>query len=146
MGFPEHGRSARRSWHARCGNRDRLRARHGGDDRLPLSLGRPSRSARRLASSTAGARDPAPSFVVGCRAWLDAVAARTPRAAYCAASGDTTPSRSAITPGAFLELHHGQPAKDARLSEATIARFVQGATDLDVRRSTNRVRAEGSRG
>ena len=50
---------------------------------------------------------------------------RTPRAA-CAASGHTTPSGSAITPGAFLELRPGQPAKDAHYAGATIARFVQG--------------------
>ena len=45
---------------------------------------------------------------------------------YCAASGNTTPSGSAITPGAFLELRPGQPAKDAHYTGATIARFVQG--------------------
>ena len=37
-----------------------------------------------------------------------------------------TPSGSATTPGAFLELRPGQPAKDAHYTGATIARFVQG--------------------
>ena len=63
---------------------------------------------------------------VASQVWLDAVATRTPRAAYCAASGNTTPSGSAITPGAFLELRPGQPAKDAHYTGATIAHFVQG--------------------
>jgi len=62
---------------------------------------------------------------VASQVWLDAVAARTPRAAYCAASGTTMSSGSAITPGAFLELRPGQPAMDAHYTRATIARFVR---------------------
>ena len=79
----------------------------------------------RLASSIAEGLDPARSSASRCRIWPDSVAARTPRAAYCAATGNT-PSGSATTPGAFLELRPGQPAKDAHYTGATIARFVQG--------------------
>jgi len=62
---------------------------------------------------------------VASQVWLDAVAARTPRAAYCAASGTTMPSGSAITPGAFLELRPGQPAIDAHYTRGDDARFVR---------------------
>jgi hypothetical protein len=63
---------------------------------------------------------------VASQVWLDAVAARTPRAAYCAAAGNTLPNGAAVVPGSFLELRPGQPEKDSHYAGATLARFVEG--------------------
>jgi hypothetical protein len=57
---------------------------------------------------------------------IDAVAARTPRAAYCAADGNTAPDGSKLVAGSFLNLRVGQPAKDPGYTGATLARFVEG--------------------
>ena len=64
--------------------------------------------------------------VVSSQVWLDAVAARTPRAAYCAADGNTGADGSKLTAGSFLNLRVGQPAKDPSYTGATLARFVDG--------------------
>jgi hypothetical protein len=64
--------------------------------------------------------------LVPSQVWLDAVAARTPRAAYCAADGNTGADGAKLTAGAFLNLRTGQPAKDAHYAGATLARFVEG--------------------
>ena len=56
----------------------------------------------------------------------DAVAARTPRAAYCAADGNTGADGAKLTAGSFLNLRVGQPAKDPSYAGATLARFVEG--------------------
>jgi hypothetical protein len=63
---------------------------------------------------------------VSSQVWLDKVAARVPRAAYCAAQGNTRPDGTAIVAGTFLELRPGQPAKDSHYSGATPAIFVEG--------------------
>jgi hypothetical protein len=63
---------------------------------------------------------------VASQVWLDAVSARTPRAAYCAAGGNTAPDGSKLTAGSFLDLRVGQPAKDPSYAGATLARFVEG--------------------
>jgi hypothetical protein len=81
---------------------------------------------------------------VASQVWLDAVAARTPRAAYCAASGTTMSSGSAITPGAFLELRPGQPAMDAQYTRGD-DRALRPVQRSHVRRGARRVRPEGSR-
>ena len=57
---------------------------------------------------------------------IDAVAARTPRAAYCAADGNTGADGAKLTAGSFLNLRVGQPAKDPSYAGATLARFVEG--------------------
>jgi hypothetical protein len=63
---------------------------------------------------------------VASQVWLDSVAARTPRAAYCAAAGNTAPDGSKLTAGSFLNLRVGQPGKDPSYAGATLARFVEG--------------------
>jgi len=57
--------------------------------------------------------------------WLDAVAARTPRAAYCAADGTTGTDGAKLTAGSFLNLRVGQPRIRATPG-ATLARLVEG--------------------
>jgi len=58
--------------------------------------------------------------------WLDAVAARTPRAAYRAADGNTGTDGAKLTVGSFLNLRVGQPARDPSYAGATLARLVEG--------------------
>jgi hypothetical protein len=58
--------------------------------------------------------------------WLDKVARRTPRAAYCAGTGNTAPDGSPLTAGSFLDLRLDQPSKDGHYAGATLARFVEG--------------------
>jgi hypothetical protein len=79
---------------------------------------------------------------VASQVWLDAVAARTPRAAYSAASPTTMPSGSAITPGACLELRPGQPAIDAHYTRGD-DRALRPVQRPHVRRGARRVRPEG---
>ena len=58
--------------------------------------------------------------------WLDPVAAGTPRAAYCAADGNTGTDGAKLTAGSFLNLRVGQPARDPSYAGATLARLVEG--------------------
>ena len=54
------------------------------------------------------------------------VAAGTPRAAYCAADGNTGTDGAKLTVGSFLNLRVGQPARDPSYAGATLARLVEG--------------------
>ena len=58
--------------------------------------------------------------------WIDKVAVRTPRAAYCAAAGNTAADGSPLVAGSFLNLRPDQPLKDSHYTGATLASFVEG--------------------
>jgi hypothetical protein len=48
------------------------------------------------------------------------------RAGYCSVAGDTAIDGSPISPGTFLDLVVGEPAKDGHYTGAVPANFVQG--------------------
>lgn len=58
--------------------------------------------------------------------FIDNVGHRSPRAAYCAGTGNTAADGSPIAVGSFLNLRVDQPAKDTHYTGATLARFVEG--------------------